>query len=74
MVTAQASTQLKIMLNGVPVETPAATLAELLEGQGFGGMKVATAVNGEFVPARGREAKRLAAGDKVEVVSARQGG
>ena len=36
--------------------------------------KVATALNGEFVPARVREAIRLKDGDRIEIVAPRQGG
>lgn len=71
---AYTATILKLMVNGEALETPAATLADLVSQQGFGGQKVATAVNGEFVPVRARVDKRLAAGDKVEIVSARAGG
>ena len=50
------------------------TLADLLAEAGFGGLKVATAVNGDFVPERARAATTLADGDRVEVVAPRQGG
>lgn len=63
-----------IVLNGAGLETRAATLAELLDEQGFGGRKVATALNGDFVPERTRAATPVATGDRIEVVSARQGG
>jgi sulfur carrier protein len=63
-----------IVLNGEPLVTEARTLDELLAGQGFAPMAVATAVNGEFVPRGARAATLLAAGDKVEVVAPRQGG
>ena len=52
----------------------AATVAVLLAEQGYQGLKVATAVNGEFVPERARDTTGVRAGDSVEVVSARQGG
>jgi sulfur carrier protein len=71
---AATAARLRIKVNGEAVETEAATLAELVAAQGFGDMKVATAVNGEFVAAGARAARRLASGDKVEIVSARQGG
>lgn len=63
-----------IHLNGARTDTAAATLAELLVEQGYANVKVATAVNGTFIPERERAARRLAAGDAIEVVSARQGG
>lgn len=65
---------LRISLNGQKRTTNARTLAELLAESGFGGAKIATAVNGEFVPERARNARPLAEGDKVEIVSPRQGG
>jgi sulfur carrier protein len=64
----------EITLNGRAVVSTAATVAALLAEQGYRGLKVATAVNGDFVPERTREATPLRAGDRIEVVSARQGG
>lgn len=69
-----ATTALHITLNGAAVQTSARTLEDLLAGQGFAGAKVATAVNGTFVPARARASTTLSQGDAVEVLSARQGG
>lgn len=66
--------ELAIIVNGEPVTTHAATLAELLEQTGHGGARVATALNGTFVPARVRATTMLRAGDHVEIVAPRQGG
>ena len=76
MMDVQPTTQtgLRISLNGQLRTTEAATLADLLIEAGFGDAKVATAVNGEFVPQRARDTRRLAAGDQIEIVSPRQGG
>jgi sulfur carrier protein len=63
-----------VRLNGKVTTTTAPTLAALLAEQGFAGVKVATAVNGLFVPERERAAHTVADGDEVEIVSARQGG
>ncbi|HEV7259468.1 MAG TPA: sulfur carrier protein ThiS [Bosea sp. (in: a-proteobacteria)] len=63
-----------LLLNGEPQEVAAATLAEALAELGYAGKIVATAVNGEFVAARKREAVRLAEGDRIEVVAPMQGG
>ena len=41
---------------------------------GFGGRKIATAVNGRFVAAAARPKTALADGDRVEVVAPMQGG
>lgn len=62
-----------IMLNGVPKHTRADTLESLLREQGFGA-KVATARNGDFVPATLRAATPIRQGDRIEVLSAMQGG
>jgi sulfur carrier protein len=64
----------RIRLNGEPYETTAGTLSELLAEAGFGGTKVATALNGAFVPEGARPRHRIAPGDQVEIVSPRQGG
>ena len=73
-VDARPSAQIEIVLNGRPLLTAATDLAALLDEQGYAGVKVATARNGTFVPDRRRTTEPLAAGDHVEVVSARQGG
>lgn len=65
---------LALVVNGEAAETSSATLAALLDERGYGGMKVATAVNGEFVPERARGATALSAGDRIEIVAPRQGG
>lgn len=65
---------MKIVLNGEPIEVNAATLGELCQTQGHGGAKIATALNGEFVPERARATTKLAKADKVEIVAPRQGG
>ncbi|MFC5737503.1 sulfur carrier protein ThiS [Sinirhodobacter huangdaonensis] len=64
---------MNITLNGTPRQTRAATLAALLDEQGLGG-KVATARNGDFVPAARRATTTLAEGDQIEVVAPMQGG
>jgi sulfur carrier protein len=66
--------EISVVLNGRGVATAATTLDALLAEQGFAGLKVATALNGDFVPAPARAATSLASGDRIEVVSARQGG
>jgi sulfur carrier protein len=65
---------LKITVNGEARETQARTLAELCAALGYGEMKVATALNGEFVPKTRRAEARLGPEDKVEIVAPRQGG
>jgi sulfur carrier protein len=63
-----------IAVNGETLETIAQTLADLVAEAGFGGSKVATALNGEFVAERDRGKTRLSDGDRVEIVAPRQGG
>lgn len=69
-----ANLVVQIVLNGQQFATGALTLRDLVEGQALGGVKVATALNGHFVPEAQRATTRLNPGDKVEIVSARQGG
>jgi sulfur carrier protein len=64
----------EVIVNGCAAQTRAATLGALLEEQGYAGLKVATALNGSFVPESARDRARLGAGDRVEIVSARPGG
>ena len=73
-ISTASDTRLSLIVNGEPTLVAAATLATLLDVLGFTGMKVATAVNGDFVPERRRSETRLAADDKIEIVAPRQGG
>ena len=50
------------------------TLAAALQSLDYGDAKVATALNGEFVPARVRESTPVSEGDRLEIVAPRQGG
>jgi sulfur carrier protein len=68
------SDPIALIVNGEARESRAETLAELIDAENLGEAKVATALNGAFVPARARAAQRLAAGDRIEILSARQGG
>lgn len=70
----QITTGVAITVNGEAVRSQAETLASLLDELGYGGAKVATAVNGTFVPAAQRAETRLQRDDQVEVVAPRQGG
>lgn len=65
---------MKISLNGSAREVRATRLSDMLTELGFAGAIVATAVNGEFVPAARRGGTMLTEGDRVEVVSPQQGG
>jgi sulfur carrier protein len=74
MTGASTAARIAIHLNGQPASVSATTLTAALDELGFSGQKVATALNGAFVPATARAAQTIQAGDKIEVVSARQGG
>lgn len=52
----------------------ATTLEELLHERGLGGTRVAAAVNEVFVAASERSERKLAEGDRVEIVAPMQGG
>jgi sulfur carrier protein len=65
---------MRILVNGDWRETVASQLAATLEELGYRGRVVATAVNGEFVPAEARSARELAEGDRLEVLAPMQGG
>lgn len=65
---------MRILVNGASREIGAADLSGALEELGYGGAVVATAVNGEFVPAAERQASRLSDGDRIEVLAPMQGG
>ena len=65
---------MRILVNGASREIGAADLTGALEELGFGGAVVATAVNGEFVPAAQRQTARLTDGDRLEVLAPMQGG
>jgi sulfur carrier protein len=65
---------MRIFVNGDQREVEPETLASALNALGYGGRKIATAVNGRFVAAPARQAMKLADGDKIEVVAPMQGG
>jgi sulfur carrier protein len=65
---------MRLVVNGEPQEVLAATLADALRSLDLAEAKVATALNGEFVPARARAATLVKDGDRIEIVAPRQGG
>ncbi len=65
---------MRIFLNDEPRVVEATSLATALDVLGFGGRKIATAVNGRFVAATARPVTELAEGDRIEVVAPMQGG
>jgi len=64
----------KLVINGVEQEIAADTLAAALAKLDYGEAKVATALNGAFVPARKRGETAVREGDRIEIVAPRQGG
>ncbi|NVO24077.1 sulfur carrier protein ThiS [Donghicola mangrovi] len=65
---------MQVELNGEPIATDAATLADLIAAQGFDAASVATALNGDFVPRGLRATTPIPEGAKIEVLSPMQGG
>jgi sulfur carrier protein len=65
---------MRIYVNGDQHDVESGTLAVTLDALGYGGRKIATAVNGRFVAAAVRPTTKLAEGDKIEVVAPMQGG
>ncbi|MEQ1697028.1 MAG: sulfur carrier protein ThiS [Hyphomicrobiaceae bacterium] len=65
---------LELTINGERQAVEAVTLDAALIELGFGSAKVATALNGNFVPVGRRAGVLLKAGDRIEIVTARQGG
>jgi sulfur carrier protein len=63
-----------LLVNGEARAIDAATLAQVLHALDFAEAKVATALNGEFVPARARAATPVKDGDRIEILAPRQGG
>ncbi|WP_323990993.1 sulfur carrier protein ThiS [Nguyenibacter sp. L1] len=65
---------MRILVNEEPRDVAAVTLAAVLDELGYGGARVATAVNGDFVPAARRGALHLDEGARVEILAPMQGG
>lgn len=66
---------MEIIVNGEPREVPAGrSVAELLEDLGLAGKFVAVEVNLEVVPRARHATHRLAAGDRLEIVTLVGGG
>ncbi|MDQ7261811.1 sulfur carrier protein ThiS [Paracoccus sp. PXZ] len=65
---------MKITLNGEARDLTGPTVQDALAEIGLGAAKVATALNGAFLPAAARPATTLKDGDALEVVAPMQGG
>lgn len=64
---------MKITLNGTTRDLTGPTVQDALTEAGFGAAKVATALNGSFLPAAARH-QALRDGDTLEVLAPMQGG
>lgn len=65
---------MKITLNGAARAVNGPTVQDALDQIGLGSAKVATALNGAFLPAARRASTQLTEGDALEVVAPMQGG
>lgn len=65
---------MKIIVNGQSLEVTATLLDAALGELGYGEARVATALNGEFVPAPARASTSLDNGDRLEILAPMQGG
>lgn len=65
---------MKIVVNDEVHEVSATTLAALIDELGYGGARIATAMNGSFVPVPLRGKTELNDGAQVEIVAPMQGG
>jgi sulfur carrier protein len=71
---ADASTTIKLTVNGSMHTTTARTLAQWVEQQGQLPQAVATALNGEFVPRNLRATQTLTDGDTIITFQPIEGG
>lgn len=65
---------MRIEVNGEARELAAGSVAEAMVELGWGEARVATALNGEFLPAAARARTALKEGDRLEVLAPMQGG
>ncbi len=65
---------MRILVNGAPRDVTAATLDALLLELGYGQGRIATALDGDFVPATDRPGRILREDCRIEIVSPMQGG
>lgn len=65
---------MKIEVNGASREITGSTVAAALDELGWAEARIATALNGNFVPRALRSTTALNAGDRLEVLAPMQGG
>jgi len=63
-----------ITVNDEPHEVKGATLSGVLDELGYGTARVATAIDGLFVPASRRDSTQVADGARLEILAPMQGG
>lgn len=65
---------MNIIVNGQNQNISRANLSMVLEELGYKQMKLATALNGNFISVEQRDNTELKDGDKLEILSPQQGG
>ncbi|QDH16141.1 sulfur carrier protein ThiS [Swingsia samuiensis] len=65
---------MQIIVNNEPHIVQTNTLAEIIHELGYGTARIATALNGDFVPASQRKHKIVEEGGVVEILAPMQGG
>jgi sulfur carrier protein len=65
---------MKFIVNGETRDVSAVTLGALLRELDYQGNWLATALNGEVVPAKERSGCQLSEGDRIEILSPMKGG
>ena len=65
---------MNIIVNGQNQNISRANLSMVLEELGYKQMKLATALNGDFISVEQRDNTELKDGDKLEILSPQQGG
>lgn len=65
---------MKILVNAESQEVSAQVLGDILNELGYDDAKIATALNEVFVAKSARAQTKVAAGDRLEIVTPRQGG
>jgi sulfur carrier protein len=70
-----AMTQISITLNGhIKAINNKCSIQNIIEQEGYGGMMIAIARNGEFVPRDHYDQTLINDGDDIEIVAPMQGG
>jgi sulfur carrier protein len=65
---------MKILVNAETRDVSAQVLSDILIELGYGDVKIATALNESFVAKTARTQTQVVAGDRLEIVTPRQGG